>query len=120
MKPLRRAGIDFEALAREALAGKFGGATDVLLRDLNQAALKEPEQFVNAMSKIFGGGAIGVYEPIIKYVEQGLYSPKQDSPILGLLHQLGPPQREETDPVKVFLHEQRIKDEEGNYSDNSE
>lgn len=120
MGRLASAGIDFEDLAREALTGKFGGATDVLLRDLSTVALREPEHFVKELSKIFGSGAMGVYEPIVKYVDLGLYGSKRDSPMLGLLRQLGPAQGEDPSANRYFLHEHRIKDEEGNYPDNAD
>ncbi|HYB06612.1 MAG TPA: hypothetical protein VEB87_00495 [Nitrososphaerales archaeon] len=119
MGRLKNAGISFEALAREALTGKFGGAADVLLRDLSPVALREPEQFVAELSKVFGRGALGVYEPITRYVDMGLYSPNENSPILALLHQLGPSLVGEPDAKRIFLHEHRIKDEEGNYPDNA-
>jgi hypothetical protein len=118
MDRLRGAGIDFEALAREALVGKFGGATDVLLRDLSPDALINPNLFVKELSKIFGRGAMGVYEPIVKYVDMGLYSGAQDSPVLALLRQLGPSIAGLEQGGRP-LHDHRIKDEEGNYSDNA-
>jgi len=113
------AGIGFEALAREALVGKFGGATEVLLRDLSPRALDDPELFVMELAKIFGRGAMGVYEPIVRYVDLGLYSQAQDSPVLALLRQLGPSLGGGTVAGRVPLHEHRIKDEDGNYPDNS-
>jgi len=120
MTPLRRAGIDFGSLAREALTGKFGGATDVMLRGLSPDAMREPECFVKELSRIFGQGAVAIYEPITKYVDMGLYGPRQDSPVLDMLRQLGEPQEGETESNKILLHEHRIKDEEGNYPDNAE
>jgi hypothetical protein len=116
---LKSAGIDFQELAREALVAKFGGAADVLLRDLSGRALNEPSYFVEEMSRIFGRGAMGFYEPIIKYADQGLYGRSQDSPILSLLRQLGPSLSANSSQDPVFLHEHRIKDEEGNYADNA-
>lgn len=118
MQRVRRAGIGFEALAREALVGKFGGATDVLLRDLSPQALDDPELFVRELTAIFGRGAMGVFEPMVKYVDMGLYSQATDSPVLALLRQLGP-SLGGAEGGSVFLHEHRIKDEQGNYSDNA-
>jgi len=118
MQRARRAGIVFEDMAREALVGKFGGATDVLLRDLSPQALNNPEPFVRELTKIFGRGAMGVYEPIIKYFEMGLYSQTGDTPVLALLRQLGP-SLGGAEPGTLLLHEHRIKDEEGNYADNA-
>jgi hypothetical protein len=118
MERMRGAGMDFEALAREALVGKFGGATEVLLRDLSPEALANPNMFVKKMSEIFGRGAMGVYEPIVKYVDMGLYSNARDSPVLALLGQLGPSIGGPAQGGKP-LHGHRIKDEEGNYSDNA-
>jgi len=120
MMPLRKAGIDFEALAREALTGKFGGATDVMLRNLSTDALREPEYFVKELTRIFGRGAVAIYEPIEKYVDMGLYGPRQDSPVLDLLRQLGQPQSGDTESNATLLHEHRIKDEDGNYPDNAD
>jgi hypothetical protein len=117
---LKTAGIDFQELARDALIAKFGGAADVLLRDLSVRALNEPEYFVQEMSRIFGRGAMGFIEPISKYVDMGLYGSSQASPVLGLLRQLGPAQSTDLNENGVYLHEHRIKDEEGNYSDNAE
>ena len=118
MQRLGGAGIDFEALAREALVGKFGGATEVLLRDLSPEAMVNPDQFVKELSKIFGRGAMGVYEPIVKYVDMGLYSRGGDTPVLTLLRQLGPPVGGLSEGG-MPLHEHRVKDEDGNYSDNA-
>jgi hypothetical protein len=119
MQRVRRGGIDFEALAREALVGKFGGATDVLLRDLSPQALNDPELFIKELTKIFGRGAMGVYEPIVRYVDMGLYSQASGSPVLYLLRQLGPYSGSETNAGGVLLHEHRVKDEDGNYPDNA-
>jgi len=119
MQRVMRAGVGFEALAREALVGKFGGATEVLLRDLTPRALDNPELFVKELARIFGRGAIGVYEPIVRYVDLGLFSQTPDSPVLALLRQLGPSLGGETVEGGVPLHEHRIKDEEGNYPDNA-
>ena len=118
MQRLSGAGIDFEALAREALVGKFGGATEVLLRDLRPEALIDPGMFVKELSKIFGRGAMAVYEPIVKYVDMGLYSNAGETPVLALLRQLGPTLN---GPVQggPLLHDHRVKDEQGNYSDNA-
>ena len=119
MRRLKTEGIDFQALAKEALVGKFGGATDVLLRDLSTNAFREPELFVDELTRIFGRGAMGFYDPIIKYVDRGLFSPALNSPLLGILNQMGPPKEGESDPNRTLLHEHRIKDEEGNYPDNA-
>jgi len=118
MRRLRGAGINFEALAREALVGKFGGATEVLLRDLSPEALVNPDQFVKELSKIFGGGAMGVYEPIVRYVDMGLYSRGGDTPVLTLLRQLGSPVGG-LSQGGLPLHDHRVKDEDGNYSDDA-
>ena len=93
MQRVRRAGIRFEPLAREALVGKFGGATEVLLKGVSQQALDDPEMFVKELSKVFGRGAMGVYEPIVKYVDMGLYSQPGVSPVLDLLRQRQAPTR---------------------------
>jgi hypothetical protein len=116
---LKTAGVDFQELAREALTRKFGGAADVLLRGLSGRALSEPEYFVREMSKTFGRGAMGFFEPIIKYADLGLYGSSQASPILSMLSQLGPAQGAGSDEKHIFLHEQRIKDEEGNYPEDA-
>jgi hypothetical protein len=118
MQRLKGAGINFEELAREALVGKFGGATEVLLRDLSPQALVNPDLFVKELSEIFGRGAMGVCDPIIKYVDMGLYSRGGDSPVLALLRQLGPASAGLAQGV-MPLHDQRIKDEDGNYSDDA-
>jgi hypothetical protein len=117
MGRLKTTGIDFQGLAKEALDGKFGGATDVILRGLSADALREPERFVSELTRIFGRGAMGFCDPIIRYVDLGLYSPAQNTSMLGILNQLGPPKEGESDPNRTPLHEHRIKDEEGNYSD---
>jgi hypothetical protein len=114
---LARAGIDFEALARESLTSKFGGAADVLLRDLSPKAFAQPEYFVKELSAIFGQGADGVLEPIAKYADLGLYGTKHDTPILQLLQRMGPPPSMESNQNTVLLHDYRIKDEQGNYPD---
>ncbi|MGD0478175.1 MAG: hypothetical protein ABSB29_08430 [Nitrososphaerales archaeon] len=117
---LTNVGIDFEDLAREALAKKFGGAAEVLLRGLSTDALREPEHFVKELSRIFGRGAMGIYEPIVKYVDLGLYGSKRDSPLLEMLRQLGSAQGEVSSAKGILLHDYRIKDEEGNYPDTAD
>ena len=118
MNRLRGTGIDFGALAREALVGKFGGATEVLLGDLTPEALVNPDLFVKELTKMFGRGAMGVYEPIVKYVDMGLYSSAGDTPVLALLRQLGTASAGQTQGGKP-LHDHRIKDEQGNYSEDA-
>jgi len=120
MMQLKKSGVAFEELAREALAAKFGGATDVLLRDLSPDARADPELFVKELSRIFGRGVMSVYEPIAKYVDFGLYSPRNQSPVLDLIQRLGPSQGGMGTDQRVSLHEHRIEDEGGNYADNSE
>lgn len=120
MRGLKREGVDFERLTRRALEGKFGGATVVLLRDLSPAALEEPEHFVTEVSRIFGrGGSMGVYEPMVKYADRGLYETDQDDSEFRLLHQVGPLSGE-AGVNKTMLHQHRIEDEEGNYADNAD
>jgi hypothetical protein len=120
MGRLTNAGIGFEDLAREALEGKFGGAMEALLRGFSADALREPERFVDELSKIFGRGAMGFYEPIMKYADLGLYGSKQGSPLLDMLRLLGPAQGEVASNKGFLLHEYRIKDEAGNYPDNAD
>jgi hypothetical protein len=117
---LKDEGVDFEGVAREALTRKFGGAADVMLRGVSGRALNEPEYFMKEMSRIFGRGAIGVYEPIVEYMEQGLYGSREASSVLGLLRQLGPAHGDGSGEKPILLHEHRIKDEEGNYPDNAD
>jgi hypothetical protein len=120
MGRLTNAGIDFEDLAREALAEKFGGATEVLLRGFSTDALREPEHFVKELSKVFGRGAMGFCEPIVRYADFGLYGSKRDSPLLEMLRKLGPPQGEVSSAKGTLFHDYRIKDEAGNYPDNAD
>ena len=113
-----KAGIRLEDLAREALTAKFGGAADVMLGGLSVETLSDPKLFVGAMSRIFGRGAMGIYEPIVKYVDLGLYGGQQSSPVLDLIRQLGPASTSEVTRT-VPLHDQRVKDDEGNYADDA-
>ncbi len=116
---LSRSGVNFEELAREALSSKFGGATDVLLRGLSPEILADPNLFVKAMSKMFGRGALGIYEPIVKYVDLGIYGTGGSSPILELIRQLGPAAATGEERKLTPLHDQRIADEHGDYADDS-
>jgi hypothetical protein len=121
MKRLQKSGYDFEAGSREALEGKFGGASVVLLRDLSDVARAEPLRFAEELERIFGRGSIGFLEPVVKYAEAGrfpLADPKKTA-YDHLLGQLGPPTGERPDQGSVPLHEHRVRDEEGNYSDNA-
>jgi len=120
MSPLKKLGISFEELAREALTAKFGGATEVLLRDLSPGARENPELFVKELSRMFGGGVMSVYEPILKYVDFGMYGPRGQSPVSDLIQRLGPPEGGMRTDGWVGLHQHRIKDEGGDYADNSE
>jgi hypothetical protein len=114
---LRSSGVDFQGLAREALTGKFGGAADVLLRDLSSRGLTDPVYFVQEISRIFGRGSMGILEPITRYVEMGLYTTNQSSSIESLLGQFGPAPDSPPGDNTVLLHQHRVEDEEGNYSD---
>ena len=120
MGRLTNAGIDFEDLAREALERRFGGTTEVLLRGFSTDALRELKQFANELSRIFGGGAMGFYEPIIRYADLGLYGSKRGSPLLEMLRQLGPAQSGVSSTKGIILHDHRIKDEAGNYPDTTD
>ena len=115
--PVCRSGVDFGDLAREALEGKFGGATEVVLRDLTQEEMGSPILFVKAMSRIFGMGAAGFYEPIVKFIDMGLYTDGGSSPVLDLIRQIGP--GEGSGGALRPLHDHRVVDEDGNYSDES-
>ena len=112
-------GVRFEDLAREALASKFGGATDVLLGGLSRDTLSDPSLFVKAMSRTFGRGALGIYEPIVKYVDMGLYGSGGSSPVLDLIRQLGPAAMDAGGLGMRPLHDQRVKDEDGNYAEDA-
>ncbi len=114
---LSRSGVNFEALAREALSAKFGGATDVLLRGLSPASLADPSLFVKDMSSMFGRGALGIYEPILKYVDMGMYGSQGSSPVLDLIRQLGPAAMNGEETEMIPLHDQRIRDQHGDYAD---
>ncbi len=116
---LSKSGVSFEALAREALLAKFGGATDVLLRGLDSNSLSDPNLFVSAMSKMFGRGALGIYEPILKYVDMGMYGSQGSSPVLDLIRQLGPASTNGEEHKVIPLHDQRVKDEHGDYADDA-
>ncbi len=116
---LSRSGVNFEDLAREALSSKFGGATDVLLHGLSPEVLADPNMLVKAMTKMFGRGALGIYEPIVKYVDLGLYGTKGFSPVLELIRQLGPAALTDEERELIPLHDQRIEDEHGDYADDS-
>jgi len=116
----KKLGIPFEELAREALTAKFGGATEVLLRDLSPDARGNPELFVKELSRIFGAGVMSVYEPIVKYVDLGMYTPRGQSPVSDIIQRLGPPQGGVRTDDWVSMHQHRVEDEGGNYADNSE
>jgi len=117
MARLRGSGISFETLAREALSGKFGGAADVLLRDLSAEAKGNPQYFVKEMSRIFGRGAEGVFEPIVRFVDLGLYGQSEDSPTLQLLREIGPAGGSSS--PRILMHEHRVKDEQDNYAEDA-
>jgi hypothetical protein len=114
-----KSGISFEALAREALAAKFGGSSESILRGLSFEALARPESFLASMSRLFGNGAIAIYDPITKYIDKGLYTAEGYSPVLDLIRRLGVPKRGGQTAPGVFLHDHRVQDEAGNYPDNS-
>jgi len=116
---LSKSGVKFEELAREALLGKFGGAAEVLLRDLSPDALANPSLFVSAMSKMFGRGALGIYEPIVKYVDMGIHGSHGSSPVLDLIRQLGPAAATGEEARTIPLHDQRIKDDQDEYADDA-
>ncbi|HEV2225409.1 MAG TPA: hypothetical protein VGR56_01240 [Nitrososphaerales archaeon] len=120
MSRLERGGVNFELFAKEAVEAKFGGAAEVVFRGLKGDAFMNPEVFVRELSRVFGRGAMGIYEPIMKQAERGMIasSSGNSSPYDSLLRQLGVPQGPA--PVQgVMLHDHRVKDEEGNYSDNA-
>lgn len=113
---LRGLGVTFEEVAREALEAKFGGATDVLLRDLGPGALVDPNLFVRAMSKMFGRGALGVYEPIMKYLDMGNFRLRESLAVADIARGLGPSAGPGGQKKTIPLHDQRIKDEQDEYA----
>ena len=119
MDRLRHAGYDFEAGARQALEGKFGGASVVLLRDLSENAKRDPSVFVRELSRVFGRGSMGFLEPIAKYGQMGLFPPLRPGKhaIDGVLEDIGPGEGTGSEQELSGLHDQRIRDEDGNYAD---
>lgn len=122
MERLQNSGYDFQAGTRAALEGKFGGASDVLLRDLSEAAKSEPRRFAEELFRIFGRGSIGFLEPIAKYAQNGLFPPtnRAESATDALLRQLGPGRGATAGPGPRPLHEWRIRDQEGKYPDEAD
>ena len=119
MERIRVAGLDFQAGARAALEAKFGGAADVLLQDFSEEGKREPRQFVEELNRTFGRGSMGFLEPVMKSADMGLFPPTRSSQsaLESVLGQLGPASGVVSGSTLGALHEHRIKDEEGNYSD---
>ncbi len=118
MARLQRSGYDFGGGSRQALESKFGGAAEVLLRDLSEQARNDPTLFVTELTHTFGRGSIGFMEPVLKWADRGLFPPATPaqsaySTIASRLPEGGDGEEEETIP----LHEHRVKDDEGRYSD---
>ncbi len=117
MLKLQKEGFDFEAGARLALEAKFGGAAEVLLRDLSEQAKSDPTLFVQELSRTFGRGSAGFLEPAMKWADRGLFphlSPDQMAHET-IVSQLLPGESRE-DRVAP-LHEHRVRDDQGKYSD---
>ena len=68
---------DFPVLAREALEAEYGGEIDVLLVDIGEDTLANPEKFARKMFKIFGKNAIQHYVTVLKYAESGQFRPEE-------------------------------------------
>lgn len=74
MRDVQGKGVDFELFAREALKETLGdGPSEVLFTSLGSAAKENPEYFAFAMSKMFAQGAEGIFEPMIKRADMGLF-----------------------------------------------
>ena len=117
MGQLRKQGFDFEGGARAALEAKFGGAAEVLLRDMTEQERREPQLFASGLARAFGRGALGFLDPIVKYGDRGLF-PRigaSDNLATSLSKQL--PEGGEPASKSLPLHDQRIKDEDEKYSD---
>ncbi len=122
MGQLHLEGKGFEALVGEATTSKFGGAAEVILRDLSPSAVQNPKDFVRELSKTFGRGAIGIFEPILKHAELGLFPSKPHEP--GVAELIGSRLERSgeggSNPKETPLHEHRVKDEQGNYPDEAQ
>ena len=112
MSLLSRQGFDFERGARAALEAKFGGAADVLLRDMTEEERKEPGLFASELMKAFGRGAMGFLEPIRAYGDRGLFPRKGDREPFQMA--MGSP------GGSLPLHDHRIRDEQGNFAEDSD
>ena len=115
----KRRGVDMNALAKEALAGQLGeGPAEILLMSLGDAANMNPKMFAIEMTRMFGRGAISIFEPIVDTMEQGLQrgelGPSALEAIAGGLTPTGAAY--DGEDVRA-LHNFREEDEQGNYGD---
>ncbi len=117
MNQLRREGYDFRGGSRAALEAKFGGAADVLLRDLSVSALLDPAHFATELSKTFGRGSIGFLQPIVKFADMGLFPRSSSVSPVGVINDGLPPSKGGPAGQGVPLHDQRIRDDESKYAD---
>ncbi len=66
MEAASRDGTSFQTVSDAAIKHKLGdGPGEILLRSLSKAARVDPGYFVREVSKVFGRGAIGIYDAIV-------------------------------------------------------
>lgn len=69
----------FPALARDALEAEYGGEVDILLREVGETALANPEKFAEELFRILGLAALQYYVTILKYAESGRFNPEEET-----------------------------------------
>jgi len=72
-------GPEFARLTKEAYESEFGGEGDVLLKELSQETLEDPQRFATEVYKTYGMGALQYYSMIVRYADSGRFNPEEEA-----------------------------------------
>ena len=117
-------GPDFEAVVRYSLLKVLGESpSEVLLMTLSGRALRDPRVFLKAVSQLFGRGAQAICLSLEGYAAEALSAEREApsenstySDLAGAVGRSGGPAAGGELRPRRLLHDQRIKDESGEYA----
>jgi hypothetical protein len=113
----RNRGVNMGELAREALTSQLGeGPAEILLLSIGRTATN-PRLFAMEMTRMFGRGAISIFEPIVETMEEGLKRTAANSTLEAVAAGLTPGGAGYNPEETHLMHNYRNEDEQGNYGD---
>ncbi len=114
MEELSKKNVDFGEVASETLREVLGDTpSQVLYMMLGGAAMKRPPLFARGLSRIFGEGAVAIFNAIAMHADgdgHGRNGESQPSRYESIVQKLGTPSSKENRKAS-YLHDHRLKED---------